>query len=284
VNNLRGLPTRLRWLRERRPDYLAAFASRVRPSAGVRLLWLRDRRRDLSLRLVEAVVRQGDIVLDVGANWGYFTYRLASLVGPHGHVHAFEPDPVVRRRLDAIGRVSGNVSVYPVGLSDRDGEARLNVPLVGDHRVSGMASVAVPQARATVPHEEVPIRLERLDALPLAGGPVAFIKCDVEGHELAVLRGGETMLRRSLPTLLVEIEQRHQDTDIHETFDFLTGLGYAGYAIHDSRLWPLADFDVQRDQLSLLTTDRMQAKMAPAYVSNFLFCASSMDVAAWIDD
>jgi FkbM family methyltransferase len=255
----------------------------MRPSLGVRLLWLRDRRRDVSLRLVEALVCQGDVVLDIGANWGYFTYRLASLVGPQGHVHAFEPNPIVGRRLDAARRVYDNVSVYPIGLSDRAGEARLSVPIVGDHRVSGLASVEVTQARSTVPHEELPIRLERLDALALADGPVAFIKCDVEGHEFAVLRGGEEMLRRSQPVLLVEIEQRHQEGDIWETFDYLKGLGYTGYAIHTSGLRPLEVFEVQRDQLSLLTGDHMHVKLPPAYVSNFLFCGSDKNVSAWID-
>jgi len=231
---------------------------------------------------VEAFIRRGDVVIDIGANWGYFTYRFATLVGPQGHVHAFEPDPVSVGRLDAIRRVLGHVSVYPVGLSDCAREAWLNVPHVGGYRVSGLASVTVTRGEEAGPREELPVRLERLDDLPLASGPIAFIKCDVEGHELAVLRGGELLLRRLLPALLIEIEQRHQVGAISETFNYLSGIGYTGYAIQMGRLLPVEDFDVQRHQLSFLTTDRMQIQMAPEYVSNFLFVRSGVNVSEWI--
>jgi hypothetical protein len=74
------------------------------------------------------------------------------------------------------------------------------------------------------------------------------MKCDVEGHELAVLRGAEQTLRRCLPTILIEIEQRHQGGDIRETFAFLTDLGYGGHFLRDRDLCALEEFDLDRDQ------------------------------------
>ena len=55
--------------------------------------------------------------------------------------------------------------------------------------------------------------------------PISFIKCDVEGHEFAVLRGAERLLARSKPALLVEIEERHGQT-VSEVVGYLSDRGY----------------------------------------------------------
>ena len=93
-----------------------------------------------------------------------------------------------------------NLTNYPVGVSDHDGEATLYVPVVDGKAIGFLATLSPPAEGPGIAHERVPVKLTRLDSLlPVGGPPVAFIKCDVEGHELAVLRGGDATLRRSLP-------------------------------------------------------------------------------------
>lgn len=93
-------------------------------------------------------------------------------------------------------------------------------------------------------------------------GQIALIKCDVEGHELDVLRGGEQLLKRQGPMLMVEVEQRHQRShSVRDVFDYLEGLGYRGtFFLRDKRR-PIESFDMAVHQ----------NRGSGVYVNNFIF-------------
>lgn len=246
---------------------------RVRaPHLAARVTWeIRRRRGEQALALAEALVRPGDVVLDVGANWGLFTARLSDLAGPRGQVHAFEPHPAHRRTLDGIARRRpGVVVVHPVALSDAPGEATLHIPIVDGRPVTALATLAGPPPAGA--HERVQVPVRRLDD-ELAGlpKPVALVKCDVEGLERPVLAGAERTLRASLPALLIEIEQRHLADPIADTFAAIIDLGYEGYALVPGGLRELSEFDVERDQLRYLDGSPNPDGMPDAYVNDFLF-------------
>ena len=242
-------------------------------------MWKRQQ-GDFSIHVVDHFVRKGDVVLDIGASWGLYTCRLAQLVGHQGQVHVFEPNAANAASLKAIRGGRSNITIYPVALSDHQGEAELHIPVVGGYRINALASLSVPSAHSAVAYDISSVRMEPLDAiLPTDGRPVAFVKCDVEGHELAVVRGAEETLRRAHPVLLIEIEQRHQNTDIRDIFTFLAGLGYTGYSLHEDGLRPLAVFDLHRDQLAFLGTDFVLYEMPRGYVHDFLFVPQGTDVA-----
>lgn len=137
------------------------------------------------LRVLRSLPR-GSVVLDVGANVGGYTR--AALVAGHV-VHSFEPSPVAFAELE---RASGSACLHPYGLGDADEEVELFAPEPG----SGMASVYL---RRHPRHEWTPqgrIRVRRLDDVAREEGieHVDLLKLDVEGHELAVLRGAEQLL------------------------------------------------------------------------------------------
>jgi FkbM family methyltransferase len=252
------------------------------PSLAARIEWLRESRgRDLTIRLLKRLIRPGDVVVDVGANWGFYAWQLVRLVGARGHVHAIEPNPAMAPSLNAIRGRRANLSVHLLGVSDTPGEAELHIPVVADSPISALGSLAVPRARAVLSHQRVRVRLERLDTLLCATLPaVTFMKCDVEGHELAVLGGAEQMLRQARPALLIEIEQRHQPdgADIRRTFDHLLARDYVGYAVRADGLARLEDFDTKRDQLAWLGPSFMPYGMPAGYVHDFLFVRPETDV------
>jgi FkbM family methyltransferase len=252
------------------------------PGLYARLAWYYKRWRGvLALRVAEACVRPGDVAVDVGANWGLYTHRLAGLVGAAGHVHAIEPDPAMAASLLAIRGGRRHVTVHPMAVSDRAGEATLHVPLVDGRRVSALGSLAVARGRAGLDHERVRVRVERLDALLEAGGrDPAFIKCDAEGQEAAVLRGAEGTLRRGRPAVLCAAEARHLDADPRSAFDSILALDYRGYALYPDGLRPLEAFDVGRDQLAFLQAGFRTDAMPPGYVQHFLLVPSGRDVSA----
>lgn len=179
--------------------------------------------------LLHRLVRPGMTVLDVGANQGVFTVLLSRLAGPTGHVHAFEPDPVLFAALTENCRHNGcvNVTLHHVALgAATDDSAQLHRSLFnsGDNRLSG------PPAGAAA-GTGVPVRVARLaDVLP-AGTTVDFAKVDVQGWEMEVFRGMEEMLAAGRPRqLLFEYWPeglRRAGTKPVELLRYLEARGYA---------------------------------------------------------
>lgn len=145
---------------------------------------------------IARLVREGDTVVDVGANVGFITSLLAKAVGKTGHVLAFEPHPELYSRLRAnIDRFddgrSGRVTAEPVALSDSEGEDFLVFDSESFARNSGTAGLRdTGFARGK---ESVMVRTGKLDTF-IIGKTVTLLKLDVEGAELRVLHGAERAL------------------------------------------------------------------------------------------
>jgi FkbM family methyltransferase len=169
----------------------------------------------------------GATVLDIGANKGIYSYWLSRSVGPGGRVLAFEPQPEMADYIQR--RHLRNVEVINVALSDRTGSASLSRKRAGD----GSASLGRRIGAA------IDVTLARLDDF----GPIQnlkFIKCDVEGHELSVFRGGERLLRSARPILQFE----STPDEIEPIQAFLKDLGYSGVMFGDDGC--LAVEDIKR--------------------------------------
>jgi FkbM family methyltransferase len=244
-----------------------------------RLWWARAHARDPSLGLVARLVHEGETVVDIGADVGLYSSRLAELAGRGGRVHAFEPNPARRGILAALTEAQPNVEVHPVGLSDHVGDEELRIPIRDGEAVPAFGRLSPPPAGAEqMSWERTAVKVSTLDReLREERSRISFIKCDVEGHELAVIRGGERTLRESMPTLLIEIEQRHSDVGVEATFEYFLELGYSGWAIGSDGPRPLDQFDLERDQLAFLTGFEL-GDMPSGYINDFLFAPPSLDV------
>jgi FkbM family methyltransferase len=152
-------------------------------------------------------VHRGDTVLDIGANYGYFTLLLSDLVGPSGRVHAFEPVPTTWQRLNDTVRSSAlftNVTLHRAAVSASDGMATIHLP--GED--SGQASLRRQDSGSWEHHSQVEtftVPTVALDTHESTARPIAFIKCDVEGAELPALQGMVRSLTRWQPLLLLEV-------------------------------------------------------------------------------
>ncbi len=127
--------------------FLNGVVSRISPTLYVRIGWHRDKEL-LANRIVDLCVRRGDTVADVGAHFGYYTDRLARLVGDEGHVQVFEPNPAMWPRLEFLNR-RRNVTVYRFALSDRNRTAELHIPSVGGSSVEALATLDSQRPRTT---------------------------------------------------------------------------------------------------------------------------------------
>lgn len=184
---------------------------------------------------------RGDVCVDVGAEYGLYTVTLAAITGPTGRVVAVEPHPSLSRWLNLVTRTLRIESVTHVeaALSDRPGSTELSVPRRNFLPVHGRGYV-LSGASNDGPNSEFQssrhstVRMETLDEMCRSNrlDDVHFVKADVEGAELAVLQGGLGVLRRSRPTVLLEIEQRHLDRYDRTVDDILDLLGTEGYSMH----------------------------------------------------
>ena len=187
---------------------------------------------------LDRLVGPGAVCLDVGAEFGLYTWSLADLVGPTGAVHAVEPQPELGRLL-RFGRWlfgAPNVTIHHLALGDEPGTGHLSQPSRGPVRVHGRTFLAdgtsgLGSNTEFSRHRSIDVRVDTLDGLVgrLGLTRIDLIKADVEGAEGRLLAGGEGTLRRFRPSLLVELEDRHLDrfdTSSDQVVERLTDLGY----------------------------------------------------------
>ena len=157
--------------------------------------------------LMRRIVRPGDVVLDIGANIGLHTALLADLVGPAGYVHAFEPQQDLLYALRRTAEYGGNATVHPFGLGERSEHRTFYIP-EDDYSMASFADWT--EGRVGEVHSAT-CELRVLDELVRSGtvGRPRFIKCDVEGAETLVFRGGrETLNGVDAPIVLYEANER----------------------------------------------------------------------------
>jgi len=154
----------------------------------------------------------GRVVVDIGANHGYFTLLAASLVGDAGHVVAFEPNPHVFDQLQThvvLNDLASRVSLQSCALGDRVGVAPLYVSQVPSN--SGLSSLTPnPELLGTGGLSRagtVMVRLDTFDRFLASSGltTVDLVKIDVEGAEAEVVAGmADALGRRAVRSLIME--------------------------------------------------------------------------------
>jgi len=145
--------------------------------------------------LLKEWLSPGDVAIDVGANVGCFTRRMAEVVGPRGSVFAFEPMQESFRLLAANVGDCANVMPLRLAASDRGRDVYMDLPRFQ----SGLANYYQASISEQGTHRVRTIPLDILDV-----DRVALIKIDAEGHELSVLQGAQRLIERCHPRLIVE--------------------------------------------------------------------------------
>jgi FkbM family methyltransferase len=188
-------------------------------------------------------IRPGDTVIDVGANVGIYTMLAAELVGPSGHVHAFEPDPQsMCYLLTTVNRsgLTGRVTLWNLAASDHSANARLYLDLKTARTTSLRANAYAPD-----PQQREPLVVGTAALDDLTTQPPQFVKIDVEGAELKVLAGAVRLLRHHHPVLLVEVLPEN----LPAVTSFLTTLGYC--VVDAESAAPLGSGEYTGDVLAL---------------------------------
>jgi FkbM family methyltransferase len=196
---------------------------------------------DAVMRLAKAC----SVLYDIGANVGLYSIALAQRF-PNSKVISFEPIPStyheLKRNLE-LNRTD-NVMAYNMGLSDRSSDA----PFYFDATVSGAAS-GVPLGPEFGPTETVVCPVETLDDfVDRTGLRPDFIKCDVEGGELQVFRGGTRTFERSKPMVFTEMLRKWSKRfgyHPNEIIALFQQFGYHCFVLSEGILQPFLEMTEQ---------------------------------------
>jgi FkbM family methyltransferase len=183
----------------------------------------------------------------------------------------FEPNPGEHPHLQQLVRRYPDLHLHRVGLSSVTTTGELKVPIIAGTIESALATLrpeGVPQASA---HVTVSVALQCLDEIAShLPRPFDLIKCDVEGHELEVLRGAISTLEEHRPVLLIEIERRHCGQDLETSLELLEQLEYDGFFYLSGRQHPIREFEAREHQ-DVFSPETYPGRLPTAYVHDFLF-------------
>ncbi|MEO0680639.1 MAG: FkbM family methyltransferase [Pseudomonadota bacterium] len=191
-------------------------------------------------RLLSQILRPGDVAVDGGANIGAHALPMARAVGPKGRVYAVEPQPVLAQALGATAALNGlsQLHVAPAGLSDAPGWT--DFPPVNYAAEMNFGGLSLARAAQAAQARDGPGRRDgtrRVPLLPLdellALTRLRLLKLDIEGMEVAALRGARATLARTRPFLYIECDH---PPAAERLLPLLADLGYEGWW-HAARLF-----------------------------------------------
>ncbi len=202
-----------------------------------------------TVRTCAELVKSGDVVLDIGANIGAHTLPLARLVGPAGRVVAFEPTAFAFHKLlqnialnpDLAPRISASQLML---VAERSGGVPPTLfsswPLSADeglHAKHKGRSMTTEGASAVTLDDAV--RELKLKA-------VNFIKIDVDGHELPVLRGGAHTIEQFRPSILIELSPYVHAEEGYDFDDLIMFFKEQGYRFRNANTGKELPLDAAR--------------------------------------
>jgi len=182
------------------------------------------------MTVLRHLVPAGGCAIDLGANFGSYTKLLAEGVGDGGVVYAFEPIPstfqVLRSNVERLGL--SNVEAFPVAASDVAAFVEMVVPR---YATGGVNLYEARIGRPSRGEATVRVTTVRLDDVFADLDRVDVIKCDVEGHELGVLKGADRLLHRCRPAWLMELSG-NPDKPASPAAEVVARMRAAGYEIY----------------------------------------------------
>jgi FkbM family methyltransferase len=197
------------------------------------------------IELIGAIVRRGDVCLDVGAQKGFVTMHLASAIGPDGRLISFEPDPRAMRELRANVDRNEFEQVELYGCALGDAEATCEFAL--SRQLGWSSRFPNELARAAVT-SVISVKTRRLDDVVDEAGilpetdRLSFLKIDAEGSEPLVLEGARNTLARFRPVVHLELNKgslRAGGFSPELLEEFFDSLDYRLYAVRFRKMGAL---------------------------------------------
>lgn len=189
------------------------------------------------------LVKQGDKVIDIGANLGYYTCPLADLVGEGGRVYAVEPVPVIFSVLKRNVGKRRNVELLNYALGEQERTIEMANDSVASVGYFGTGRNFVSEGELSKDAVRFTAQMKRGSELFGGMEKIDFIKCDIEGYERVVLPELRPLIEKFHPTVLVETDGESRQ----QMIEMFTELGYRAYMLVGGKevaLDPESDKDI----------------------------------------
>lgn len=193
---------------------------------------------------VKNLIRQGDVIIDIGANMGYYSFIFSRLTRNSGKVYSIEPVLPLVKQLRQQLRKQKNVYILPFALGNKKGKVLLSMqegfPDKG-YPHHGLFSI---QEDHTFTSDKFIFRSTQYKGSEVFADAdrIDYIKCDVEGYEKIILEDMKPLLIKLQPMVQVEI----RDKNFLQLLNFFKDLGYTAYKLKGSTLVKLENLPLHQ--------------------------------------
>jgi FkbM family methyltransferase len=185
---------------------------------------------DSSFELLK-YINQGETIVDIGSNIGQTTLAIAHKLNNTGKIYSFEPFPSTFSLLENNIKLNRFSNIIPenIGLGEQDASVEMTIVCptnTGGNRI---------ESKNKDDNNKINVKVTSLDKYfekLEAHQNIHFIKIDVEGYEMQVLKGSTQILKQKKPKLFIEISDpllRNQGSSAEQIIRFLQKLGYILY-------------------------------------------------------
>ena len=239
-------------LEEKVRDFIVPDWLRIRERA-----WRERRKGEKEIKLIPQLLSNCNRAIDIGANVGVWSYWLSKYAK---QVESFEPNPKVFNALKNI-KIK-NVNSYNIALSNKTGSVDLLIPK-GSKGFSNQGA-SLSSIKVQGEHKSISIEAKRLDEYNFLD--VDFIKIDVEGHEHEVIEGARETIKKFKPTMVIEMEEKHNQIPIEEQISSVEKMGYQCCVFINETIIKVKEIDLDKFHRNPTNKD--------TYLFNFIFYPS----------
>lgn len=181
---------------------------------------------ETTLSVIKDIMNDSFVMLDIGSNVGWYSLLIKNLYS-NSTVYSFEPAPFTYERLKNNIKLNGHSTdkAFNIGLYDK--KSRLDFY----YDIEGTGGSSMVNLRKREKVEKIQVDVETLDefAAEHSINNVDFIKCDVEGSELFVLKGGMNLIKKNKPVIFSEMLRKWSAKFGYTPNDIIKLLGDIGY-------------------------------------------------------
>lgn len=179
---------------------------------------------------VKKMIQSNYVVVDIGANLGYFSRNFARLANK-GKVISIEPVPQFFEVLDHFMKRYTNSERHNVALGKEEGSITMVLPKSNGMIRTGLPHIAESEEEKKK-HDTKEVRIVRGSELLGQLEKIDYIKCDIEGYELNVFEELQALIEKHQPYLQIEIDAKNVD----QMLELMKKMGYKQYGIADFKL------------------------------------------------
>ncbi|MDR0940903.1 MAG: FkbM family methyltransferase [Bacteroidales bacterium] len=180
---------------------------------------------------LDTILKPGDTCIDIGANLGYYSTRMARNIGKTGKVYAVEPIPLFGEIWKRNMRSFSNAELLPFALGEHTDTVQMGIPIKDGRLHHGMTKITSSAQENYSKLFDVPMR--NPDELFAHVEKLDFVKCDVEGYEFHVFSNFTETLTRLKPLVQSELSGTENRTKVIALFE---SLGYKTHILRNGNL------------------------------------------------